>query len=102
QMRDRARAIRLLRVEDRAIPGPGAEIPLRIYTPPGAGPLPVLVWFHGGGWVTGDLDVSDSSCRVLSEWAGCVVVSVNYRHAPEHRFPAAIDDAYAALCWVAL
>jgi acetyl esterase len=90
-----------MEVRDLAIPGPGTEIPLRLYAPPGPRPLPVIVYFHGGGWVTGDLDVTDSFCRIIAEWAACLVVSVNYRHAPEHRFPAALDDAYAATCWVA-
>ena len=102
ELRARQRAQRLVLVEDRSIPGPANEIPLRIYAPPGERPAPVLVWFHGGGWVVGDLDTTDSLCRVLCEWAGCVVISVNYRHAPEHPFPAAVDDAYAATCWVAL
>jgi acetyl esterase len=100
QAREAARARRLLRVEDLSVPGPAESIPVRVYTPPAPKPLPVLVFFHGGGWVIGDLDTTDTVCRVLAEWAQCIVSSVNYRHAPEHRFPAAIDDAYAATCWV--
>ena len=88
-------------VEDRSIPGPGGEIPVRIYTPASTEPLPALVYFHGGGWVIGDLDTHDSICRTLTNSAQCVVVSVDYRLAPEHTFPAAIDDAYAATAWVA-
>jgi acetyl esterase/lipase len=101
ELRARQRSQRVMQVEDRQIPGPAGLIPVRSYRPPSAQPLPVLVWFHGGGWVVGDLDTTDSLCRVLAEWAGCLVVSVNYRHAPEHPFPAAVDDAYVATCWVA-
>jgi acetyl esterase len=101
QARVAARARRVLQVQDTDVPGPAGAIPLRAYTPPAPKPLPALVFFHGGGWVIGDLDTTDTVCRVLAEWAGCIVVSVNYRHAPEHRFPAAIDDAYAATVWIA-
>src|SRR5581483_1325793 len=66
-------------VENRAIPGPAGEIPVRIYTPAGSGPFPVLVFFHGGGWVICDLDTHDGACRSLANGAGCVVVSVDYR-----------------------
>ena len=89
------------RVEDRTIPGPGRDIPLRIYTPEGAGPFGVLVFYHGGGFVIGDLDSHDRECRALCNGAGCIVVSVDYRLAPEHPFPAAPEDAFAALGWVA-
>ncbi|MBI4497860.1 MAG: alpha/beta hydrolase [Chloroflexi bacterium] len=88
-------------VEDRRIPGPGGPLPVRLYTPPGDGPFPVLVYWHGGGWVTGDLDSIDTLCRLLSVWGACAVVSVDYRLAPEHPFPAAVDDAYAATVWAA-
>jgi len=88
-------------VENRAIPGPAGEIPVRIYTPEGNGPFPVLVYYHGGGWVIGSLDSVDSTCRMLCNRAQCVVVSVDYRLAPEHKFPAAADDCYAATKWVA-
>lgn len=87
-------------VEDRSIPGPAGSIPIRVYTPVGTGPFAVLVYFHGGGWVVGDLDTQDMICRGLCHGAGCLVVSVDYRLAPEHRFPAAVDDAYAATQWV--
>lgn len=90
------------RVENRAIPGPLGEIPIRIYTPSGHEPMPALVYFHGGGWVVGNLDTADQFCRMITNAAGCVVVSVNYRHAPEHKFPAAVEDAYAATKWVGL
>jgi acetyl esterase len=88
-------------VEDRAIPGPLGEIPVRIYTPQGPGPFGVLVFYHGGGWVIGDLDSHDRECRAICNATPCVVVSVDYRLAPEHCFPAAPEDAYAALEWVA-
>jgi acetyl esterase len=88
------------KVEDRSIPGPAGEIPLRVYTPHGDGPFGVMVFFHGGGWVIGDLDTHDRECRLLCHDAACVVVSVHYRRAPEACYPAAPDDAYAALCWV--
>ncbi len=85
--------------EDRRIPGPGGDIPIRVYRPhqeTGA----VLVYFHGGGWVLGNLDTHNGQCRNLAHHAGCVVVAVDYRLAPEHRFPAAAEDAYAATKWV--
>ncbi len=88
-------------VEDRRIPGPCGTIPVRIYTPEGEEPLPVLVYFHGGGWVLCNLDTHDSICRSLANLAGCIVVSVDYRLAPEHKYPAAVEDCYAATCWVA-
>lgn len=88
-------------VEDRHIPGPGGLIPVRIYTPEGQGPFGGLVYFHGGGWVLGDLDGYDPLCRALCAGAGVVVVSVDYRLAPEHKFPAAVEDALAATRWVA-
>ena len=88
-------------VEDRAIPGPAGDLPVRVYTPNGRGAFPLVVFFHGGGWVLGDLDTHDPFCRALCAGAGCVVVSVGYRLAPEHRFPAATDDALAATRWVA-
>ena len=88
---------------DRSIPGPGGEIPIRLYLPTAAAAalLPVLVYFHGGGFVIGDLESHDHVCRWLCEQAQCLVVSVDYRLAPEHPFPAAVDDAYAATEWVA-
>jgi len=88
-------------VENLTIPGQAREIPIRIYTPQGRGPFPILVYFHGGGWVICNLDTHDSVCRSLANGASCIVVSVDYRLAPEHKFPAAVDDAYAATQWVA-
>ena len=79
--------------------GPAGPIPLRSYRPAGSSPetlLPVLVYYHGGGWVIGDLDTHDVLCRQLSNLSGCAVIAVDYRLAPEHRFPAAVDDAIAA------
>lgn len=89
------------KVEDKVIPGQEGEIAVRIYTPQGQGPFPALVYYHGGGWVIGDLDTVDVICRLLANRADCVVVSVDYRLAPEHKFPAAAEDAYAAAKWVA-
>ncbi len=89
------------RTEDQRIPGPDGSIRIRIYTPGERGPLPGLVYFHGGGWVLCDLDTHDKTCRALAHKAGAVVVSVDYRLAPEHRFPAAVVDCCAATRWVA-
>ncbi len=88
-------------VDNRTIRGPTGAIPIRIYTPSGNAPFPVLVFFHGGGWVIGNLDTHDGVCRSLANAARCVVVSVDYRLAPEHKFPAAAEDAYAAAQWAA-
>ncbi|OGN99610.1 MAG: hypothetical protein A2Y59_05755, partial [Chloroflexi bacterium RBG_13_52_14] len=88
-------------VENLRIPGPGRDIPVRIYTPQGNSPFPILVFFHGGGWVIGDLETHDNLCRSLANRVRCVVVAVHYRLAPEHKFPAAVEDAYAAIQWVA-
>jgi len=89
------------RVDDRLVPSPDGDIPVRVYTPqPAVGEAHgVLLWFHGGGWVIGDLDTADATCRLLANRAGCVVVSVDYRLAPEHPAPAALDDCLAALAW---
>jgi acetyl esterase len=93
----------MAQVQDLTMPGPAGPIALRVYRPLGSSPdalLPVLVYYHGGGWVIGDLDTHDTLCRELSTGAGCAVVAVDYRLAPEHRFPAAADDSVAALHWV--
>lgn len=87
--------------KDHTFPGPDGEIPIRIYTPQGDGPFPMLVFFHGGGWVIGDIESHDPVCRRLTNLTHCVVISVDYRLAPEHPFPAAPEDCYAALQWVA-
>jgi cation diffusion facilitator CzcD-associated flavoprotein CzcO/acetyl esterase/lipase len=89
------------KVADGVIPGPDGDLPYRLYRPAGPfeGPRPLVVYFHGGGWVLGDLDSDDPLCRDLCARSGAVVVSVNYRHAPEVRFPAAALDAFAAVQW---
>ncbi|MBI5257946.1 MAG: alpha/beta hydrolase [Burkholderiales bacterium] len=88
-------------VRDLQAPGPHGPIPLRLFRPAGvAVPAPVLVYYHGGGWTIGDLDTHDVLCRAFAAQAGCVVVSVDYRLGPEHRFPAAVDDAVAATRWL--
>jgi acetyl esterase len=91
----------LARIHNRAIPGPAGAIPVRVYTPTGGGPFPIIVFFHGGGWVLGSLETHDGLAPLLANAAECVVMSVDYRLAPEHPFPAAVDDAYAATAWAA-
>ena len=92
-----------VRVEDRTVEGPGGPIPIRLYWPPDAGdaPGPVVMFFHGGGWVVGDLDTYDGDARHHAVISGALVVSVEYRLAPEHPHPAAVDDVWAATQWVA-
>jgi acetyl esterase len=86
-------------VADRMVPGPAGELPVRVYTPEGEPPFPIVVWFHGGGWVVGTLDTYDPLCRALAAAVPAVVCSVDYRLAPEHPYPAAVEDAYAATVW---
>ena len=90
------------KIENIKIPGPGGEIPLRIYTPVAAGAdaLPVLIYFHGGGFVIGDLETHDGLCRQFANEGDFRVIAVDYRLAPEHKFPAALDDAFAAVQWI--
>jgi acetyl esterase len=91
-------------VRDLAAEGPAGKIPLRIYRPraaDAAAALPALVFFHGGGWVIGSIEMYDTLCRLLCNAGDCAVISVDYRLAPEHKFPAAVDDAFAALKWIA-
>jgi acetyl esterase len=87
-------------VTDRTIPGPAGAIPVRVFEPAGAERPPAVVYFHGGGFVIGDLDTYDRGCRALCAATRAAVVSVDYRLAPEHPFPAAMDDALAATAWV--
>jgi cation diffusion facilitator CzcD-associated flavoprotein CzcO/acetyl esterase/lipase len=88
-------------VTDGVIPGPGGDLPYRLYRPEASpeSPRPLVVYFHGGGWVLGDLDSDDPLCRDLCARSGAIIMSVNYRHAPEVRFPAAAEDAFAAVRW---
>ncbi|WP_301109986.1 alpha/beta hydrolase [Sporosarcina sp.] len=87
------------KVENRTISVNDGEIGIRIYTPTGRGPFPLFIYYHGGGWVLGDLETSDAGCRLLAEQSGRVVVSVDYRLAPQYRFPVPVEDSYSALCW---
>jgi acetyl esterase len=88
------------KVQDRTLPSPAGAIPVRVYTPAGTGPMPVIVYFHGGGFVIASNDVYDATARALANGAKAIVVAVEYRKAPEHKFPAAHDDAFAAYGWV--
>ncbi|MDP9018494.1 MAG: alpha/beta hydrolase, partial [Candidatus Eremiobacteraeota bacterium] len=91
-----------IKSSDRTIPGVVGELPVRFYTPNGKGPFPVVVYFHGGGWVLADKQIYDNGARGLAKAAHAIVVSVDYRLAPEAKFPAAWDDALAAYQWVAI
>jgi acetyl esterase len=90
------------KVSNLAIPGPAGDIPARVYTPVAAGgePLPTLVFFHGGGFVIGSVETHDGLTRMLANDSACRVISVDYRMAPEHKFPAAVEDAFAAVAWI--
>jgi acetyl esterase len=91
----------LASVEDRSFPGPGGEVPIRVYRPYSeGGSAPCLLFFHGGGWSLGDLDSHDHMCRHFAHGAQATVIAVDYRLAPEHKFPAAVDDSVAAVRWV--
>jgi acetyl esterase len=85
---------------DGVLPGPGGDLRYRSYRPHGSGELPILVYYHGGGFTAGDLETHDHMCRMLCAGSGCLIVAVDYRLAPEHPFPAALDDAIAAYEWV--
>jgi acetyl esterase len=87
-------------VVNLTIPGPGGDLPVRLYRPTGARPLPVLLYFFGGGWVLGQIETADGVSRALANSSGALVVVVGYRLAPEHPFPAAVDDCYATLRWI--
>ena len=89
------------RVEDRMAPGPDGDVPVRVYWPEGEGPRPAFMYFHGGGWVVGSVANQDGTVRHLVRESGCVGVSVEYRMAPEHRFPTAAEDCYTATKWAA-
>ena len=88
-------------VLDLEIPSAAGRLPARVYHPDPSAKLPLLVYFHGGGWISGSVDVSDRPCRQLANTARCVVASVEYRLSPETQCPAALDDAYVATCWFA-
>jgi len=88
-------------VSDRLIPGAAGPIQVRLYRPAANSPLPVLVYFHGGGWATCSIESYDGLCRALANGVNCIVVSVDYHLAPEHKFPVAAEDAYAATIWAA-
>ncbi len=99
--------IPMARVEGLEIPGQAGPIPVRLYVPgelaPGGGaPAPLTIYFHGGGWVIGDLDTHDGVCRFLAAAAGTAVLAIDYRLAPEHPFPAAVEDAWAAFAWAVI
>lgn len=90
------------RTENLTVPGPAGPIPIRIYTPVAAGrdPMPALIYYHGGGFVIGNIETHDGLCRIMANEGGFRVISVDYRLAPENKYPAAIDDAFATLTWV--
>lgn len=88
-------------IEGHAVPGPAGPIGVRLYTPKGVGPFPMTLFIHGGGFAIGDIDTTDGLCRFLAENAGSLVVSVEYRRAPEAPFPAGLDDCWAVLQWLA-
>jgi len=88
-------------VRDIFVPGPAGSLPVRLYHPSPGQSLPLVVYFHGGGWVVGDLEIVDKPCRALANTSGCVVASVNYRLSPETKFPGPADDCYAATKWLA-
>ena len=87
------------RIENRRIPAAGGDFGVRIYTPRGSAALPIVVYFHGGGWAAGDLNTHDASARYYAATADAIVVSVDYRQPPEHKFPVAVDDSFAAVEW---
>ena len=90
-------------VSDHLVPGPHGDVPVRVYVPitDDAGPLPVCMWFHGGGWIYGSIDSNDANCRELANRAGVIMVSVDYRLSPDHKFPVPFDDSYVATAWAA-
>ncbi len=93
------RLVPLARVEDRVMAGPGGDLPLRIYWADLGEPRPIVMFFHGGGWTVGTLETHDGPCRTLANLSGCIVISVEFRLAPENKFPAGLEDCYAATLW---
>jgi len=89
-----------LATQHLAIPGPAGDVPVRVYTPEGEN-LPILLFFHGGGWIGGSVDCVENICRAIADRAGHIVINVDYRLAPEHKFPAGLEDCYAAVEWAA-
>ncbi|WP_274308328.1 alpha/beta hydrolase [Solibacillus daqui] len=89
------------KVEEHSVPVKDGKIKVRIYTPEGEGDFPIFIYLHGGGWVLGDLDTVDIPCRSIANQAECIVVSVDYRRAPEYKFPVPLEDCYEAALWVA-
>src|SRR3954454_4283798 len=87
------------RIEHLFIPGPTADLPVRVYTPAGDGPFPALVYYHGSGWVVLNIEICDTTMRALANSTGCVVVAVNYQKAPEHPFPIPLEDSWAGVLW---
>ena len=87
-------------VRDRVVPGPYGEFLVRVFTPEGTGPFPAYVYFHGGGWWMGNLAMTEGECRHIARDVGCVVVSIDYHLAPEHKFPIPVEDCYTATTWV--
>ncbi|MBV8740084.1 MAG: alpha/beta hydrolase fold domain-containing protein [Alphaproteobacteria bacterium] len=96
----KAEPLPVARVGERPIPGPGGDIRLRLYWPDAPAPVPAIAYFHGGGHVIGSLDTHDLVARNLCAGVGAVVASVDYRMGPEHKFPAPVDDSFAALKWL--
>ena len=85
---------------DRVVLGPYGEFTVRVFTPEGTGPFPAYVYFHGGGWWGGNIEITEGECRHIVQEVGCVVVSVDYHLAPEHKFPIPVEDCYTATTWV--
>ncbi|WP_157463795.1 alpha/beta hydrolase fold domain-containing protein, partial [Deinococcus pimensis] len=95
------RPVEIASTRDLTVPGPASDLPARLYVPRGEGPFPLTVFFHGGGFVAYSVETHDPLCRELCAESGSMVLSVEYRLAPEHPFPAAVEDAFAALRWAA-